>query len=257
MQQQFRVIMTLTVLSMLAVSPLPAATLADRLLASYDAVQTMTCEIRRDTEAGGQRVRFLSRIAYARPDRLNVENVEPLARRIVADGTNFFSYADGDPKGFSRPIARLDKPMLDSLRKLPGTAMDHLFQLSGVAETNLPGTADNPVRRGYATPKVFAVLNLDPSGRLARIEFFTSSTCQTTLGKYDYSDFIEAAPGVWIARMHKGGFSLGKITSRETLRVTALTVNQPIPPAMFIAAPFFRRVEFASTFDAIYDAMAP
>ncbi len=254
---QFHMILILTGLAMLVVPPLRAATLAERLLASYDSVRTLTCEIRRDTEAGGKRVRFLSRIAYARPDQLNVENVEPLARRIVADGTNFFSHAAGDARGFSRPIVRLDQPMLDSLRKLPGAAMDHLFQLRGVAETNLPGTAGFPIRRGYATPKVFAVLNLDSQDRLARIEFFTSSTCQTAVGQYDYSDFIEAAPGAWIPRLHKGAFSLGGLTSRETLRVTALTVNQPIPPGMFVAAPFFPRVEFVSTFDAIYDATNP
>jgi len=76
---RFWLIMLLTGFALGAAPLLSAATLAERLLTSYDAVQTLTCEIRRDTEAGGKRVRFLSRIAYARPDRLNVENVEPVA----------------------------------------------------------------------------------------------------------------------------------------------------------------------------------
>jgi outer membrane lipoprotein-sorting protein len=108
-----------------------AQTLAERLLAQYDAVRSLSCEIRKDVSGAAGTVRTLSRVYYERPDRLNVENFTPVKRRIVCDGTNFFSYVEGDSKGFTRPVAELDEIMLLQLRKIPGTAADHLFRLRG------------------------------------------------------------------------------------------------------------------------------
>ena len=70
----------------------------DRVLKSYDSIQTFSCEIRRDTPLpDGQTLRMLSRVYYQRPDRLHVENFSPVKRRIISDGTVFRSYAEGAP----------------------------------------------------------------------------------------------------------------------------------------------------------------
>ena len=51
----------------------------ERVLKSYDAVQTLSCEIRRDTPLpDGQTLRMLSRVYFQRPDRLHVENSSPV-----------------------------------------------------------------------------------------------------------------------------------------------------------------------------------
>ena len=47
-------------------------TLVDRLLASYDGVQSLQAEIRKDTKAGGMDMRKLSRVYFARPDRVSI-----------------------------------------------------------------------------------------------------------------------------------------------------------------------------------------
>ena len=231
---------------------LRAETVAERLLADYEKVQSVSCEIRRDVESSGRKMYWLSRVYFQRPDRLHADNVAPLPRRIVADGTTFFSYAEGDRKGFSRPIARLDADMLLGLRKIPGTAMDHLLRLRGVAETNLPATADFPVRRGYAAPKTFVVLSLDATQRLSRVEFFAAADQRQKTAQDDYSAVREALPGVWIPCLHKAEFNLGGVESRETTRVNNLAVNQPIPARFFDAALFFKKVEFVDSFDEIY-----
>ena len=67
----------------------PAASVVERLLASYDSVQTVQAEFRRDTEGAGGNGRRLSRVYFKRPDHIHVETVTPPRRRIVADGTNF------------------------------------------------------------------------------------------------------------------------------------------------------------------------
>ena len=253
MNPLLRSIRTAAAIGFLLVGMSDAATLAEQLLQGYEKVRTVTCEIRREIAAEGIRpMRMLSRVYFQRPDLLHVENTSPVPRRIVADGVTFYSYAVGDSKGFSRPVAELDEEMLLSLRKVPGTATEHLLRLRGVAETNLPGTDDFPVRRGYSTPKVFVVLSMDKAGRLARIEFFTGPDLKTQTAQYNYSAFQEPIPGVWFPCLHQAVATLGGAESRETTRVNNLSVNTPIAPSLFVAAPFFKKVRFASSFEDIY-----
>jgi len=229
-----------------------AETVADRLLAGYARIRSVSCEIRREQDAGTNQVTWLSRVYYQRPDRLHVDNPVPPPRRIVvADGTNFFSHVAGDRKGFSRPIAGLNAAMLNGLRKVPGTAMDHLLLLRGLAETNLPATAEFPIRRGYAGPNAFMVLSLDASNRLARVEFFSGPDLARRTVQYDYSAFQEVLPGVWIPCLHKCRVTLGDAVSRETTRVNNLVVDQPIPPKMFDPGLFFKQVEFVDRIEKI------
>jgi hypothetical protein len=230
----------------------PAATLVDRWLADYEKIQSVVCEVRKDSEARGYKVRTLSRVFYERPDRLNVENVTPVPRRIVADGTNFCSYAQGDRKGFMRPVAALDEAMLINLRKVPGSAMEHLLRLRQVPETNLAVSAEFPVRKGYQAPKTFVVVSADTTGRLARIEFFEDATLKHRIAQCTYSQFQEALPGVWLAGLHETVLNAGGVESRETSRYLNLTVNGPVAPSLFNPRLFFKDVEFVASFEEIY-----
>ena len=225
-------------------SSAPAGTLAERILASYEPVRSVTCEIRKDTETSANKIRTLSRVYYQKPDRLHVENVSPLKRRIVADGTSFFSYIDGDPQGFSRPIVKLNEEMLIQLHKVPGTVMDHLMKLKGVTETSMEATPDFPERKGYDTGKLFVVLSMDKLGRLARIEFYATPEMKSKTAQYDYSDFQEVAGGAWIPCLHQAILNNAGVEARETVRVDNLSVNTPIPANLFVAGPFFQGVKF-------------
>jgi hypothetical protein len=233
--------------------PACAETLADRLLAGYERITSVTCEIRKDSESAAGRVRMLSRVHYQRPDCLHVENVTPLPRRIIADGTNLYSYITGDARGFCRPIDRLDDDMRIELRKVPGTAMDHLLRLRGIAETALDPTSEFPVRRGYDTGRAFTVLSLDATGRLARIEFFTASDLQQKRAQYNYSAFQLAADGVWIPCLHQAELDVNGETARETVRVGNLSVDTPIAPSLFLAGPFFKGVKFVDSYEKVYE----
>ena len=122
-------------------------TVLERVLKSYDSIQSLSCEIRRDTPlADGQTLRMLSRVYYQRPDKLHVENFSPVKRRIVSDGSVFRSYTEGAPKGFSRPVAELNDEMLRNLRMVPGSAANLLEVLKGAkprkeGETEAPKSA--------------------------------------------------------------------------------------------------------------------
>ncbi len=229
-----------------------AESVVDQLLTGYESLQSVSCEVRRTTDSASTKVLALSRVFFQKPDKLHVDNVTPLPRRIVADGITFFSYIEGDEKGFSRPVNKLDTDMLISLRKVPATAMDHLLRLRGITETNLPGSLTYPVRKGYDTGKLFAVLSLDQSNRLARMEFFTASNQSQPISRVEYSNFVEATPGIWLPRLHHATHWLGGVETKETVRFDNLSINQPIPQNLFIAANYFKKINFVPTFEQMY-----
>jgi hypothetical protein len=226
-----------------------ADTLVQRLLAGYDRIQTVTCRIRKDTATPNGKVRMLSRVFYRRPDRLHVENTIPGAlsaavRRIVSDGTNIHTHVEGDEEGFLVPVSELDDKMAIELRRVPGTAMDHLLRLRDAPEDKLPATPEFAERKGYRTPRLYAVLSLDAAGRLARVEFFRSAEMKIKSGEYRYSAFEEVLPGVWIPRRHQGRLTEAGTEIEETVRISDLAVNTPIAARMFAPDSFFPGVEF-------------
>ena len=133
-------------LAVMGAGTLRAETVAEQLIAGYERVQSVSCEIRRDMETSARKMRWLSRVYFQRPDRLHVDNSAPLPRRIVADGTNFFSYAEGDRKGFSRPIAQLDTDML--VKKIR-VALNQSGKV--LTSTRNPPITMNLVRRSWST----------------------------------------------------------------------------------------------------------
>lgn len=236
----------------LAATSARAESVVDKLIASYDAVQSVQVEIRRDTAGGGGSMRRLSRVYFKRPDRLHVEAVTQPRRRIVADGTNFYSYIDGDPKGYSLPVSKLEGDWLISLRQVPGTAMDHLLRLRAKPEEPLPATEQFPTRVGIQADPRHVVLSLDAEGRLARIEFFNDANQTQRLATYDYENFQEAAPGVWFALLQKAELTPGSENVSETTRLSNLAVNEPIPDPLFDHTTFFAGVSFTDSLDEIY-----
>ena len=227
-------------------------TVLERVLKPLDAVQSLSCEIRRDTPLpDGQTMRMLSRVYYQRPDKLHVENFSPVKRRIVSDGAVFRSFTEGAPRGFSRPVAELNDAMSRNLRMVPGSAANLLEGLKGVAEVALDPTAEFPVRAGYDNGKSFSVVSLDGQGRLARFEVFGSAAMTDVLTRMDFSAFQEVVPGTWIAGLQQSKITFQGLERTETTRVDNLAANGEIPAALFEAAAFFPDVQFVDSFEKI------
>ncbi len=236
----------------MATGGVQAETVRERVLKPYDSIQRLSCEIRRDMPMpGGETLRMLSRVYYQRPDKLHVENFSPVQRRTVSDGQVFRQYAQGAPKGFSRPVAELNEEMLRNLRMVPGSAANLLGLLADAQEVALEPTAEFPVRAGYDNGKSFAVLSLDAQGRLARFELFSTPAMTDLQTRTDYSAFQEVAPGVWIACLQQSKVTLQGLERTETTRIDNVVANGEIPASLFIADGFFPGVEFVDSFDKI------
>jgi len=222
-------------------------TLAERLIAAHEAIRTVRCDVRRETVVDGKRVNTLSRVWYERPDRLRVETVTPEPRRILVDGTTIYKWVEGHAEGVRIPLDEASEAERLQVRKVPGTAEDYLLRLRGVAEQALPPTDAFPVRRGYESPEPhpFAELALDKDGRLARFSLFSSTAQANRLVQVEFGGWREAKPGLWFPCLQTttAAGPDGK-TIRETLRVSALVVNEPLDPSLFDVAQAARDIQF-------------
>ena len=244
----------LTALSALVLIPAAhAGEEVNRLLKEYSKIETVSCRIRRTVDGEETKIKFLSRIYYTNKDQLHVENLTPVKRRTIADGERLYQYGEGDPKGFSRPIGDLSDAMILSLRKVPGTAMDHLLRLKGMKETPLPKSNPAAKRIGIDTGKQYVVLLFDDHGRLAEVEFYKSAEMKEKTADYTYSDFQEVLPDVWVPFHHSASLTANGNSFSETVRIDRFVVNNPVAESLFIASSFFDKdIDFVDDFAKIY-----
>ena len=239
-----RVIVGIACLGAAAAPGAPSPTLAEKLCSAYEQVETLSCRVRMTGELDGRKATLLSRVYYRRPDRMHVENISPVKRRIISDGSNFYHYVEGMARGFSAPLDKLEGEWAIQQKSVPGSAMEHLLRLKGVPETPLNGTDKYPVRRGYAHEKAFVVLSCDTEGRLARIEFFKSSEMTVKTAQIEYEDFQKVSDTCWLARIQKGGAAFGGNVACGTRRFDNMVVNKSISDSLFDAGAFFKGIEF-------------
>lgn len=241
----------------LAPCPARAGEAVQALLDAYASVPQLTCELRRDIQApDGDTVRFLSRIWFQRPDRLHAENLSPMKRRTVCDGTTLRQYTEGLPRGFARPVSELEGEALTNLRMLPGSNSNWLEPLRDLPETEIPPpSATAGVSRQISIHQpgtAYALLTFDESNRWTRLEMYTSPAMADRLLLAEFSDFAEIHPGVWLARRQNIELSMDGGNRTETVRIDNLSATAPIPDSMFDPAPFFQGVTFTDSFDKMF-----
>lgn len=230
-------------------------TLAEKLCQSYASVETISCRVRKTSAVDGKTATLFSQVYYQRPDRMHVENIAPVQRRIIADGKQFYYHIEGLERGFSCPLNKLESEWRIMQQSVPGSAMEHILRLDGVPEVPLPGSGEFPLRRGYARERVFVVLSCDPTGRLSRIEFFKTPEMKEKTAEITYSDFQKVSDGCWLAGRQEGSASIGGQTVRETRRFDSLIINKPLSAGLFDAAAFFTNVHFVDDFAQLTNAV--
>jgi hypothetical protein len=229
------------------------ATLAQQLCAGYEQIQSVSCEIRKIATSDTITVRMLSRVHYRKPGRIHVDSVAPIKKRIISDGKTLYYHQENAERGFSRPVAKLEEPILSTYRNIPATPMEHLLKLRDLPEADLPGDKDLPVRKGYQAPKVYVVLAADAEGKLVRVEFYASSEMKSKTALYEYSDFHKAGDNCWIPLLHKATMFLpdGK-QATEIRHIDNLFVNKPVADNLFNPDLFFKDLEFVDDFSKTF-----
>ncbi len=228
------------------------AALVERLLAAYDAIETVSCDIRRGWQGPDGRVRMNSRVHWQRPNLMHVDNYSPMRRRYVCTGERLYYHIQGDPRGFSRRVEELDDDWRLRLKVVPGTAMDYLLPLQGIDEIELENSEEGVLRRGYRLTGSYVVLFIDVHQRLVRYEQFSSPEALRPLTAIVFSRFEEVLEGVFIPLLHETTVLLDGEERAETTRVSIVSINKPLAPLLFDPDPYFKDVEFVESFEKVY-----
>lgn len=255
MVERLHLIMLMAAVLGAGVARAAGPTLAEQLCQSYASVETVSCRVRKTSEVDGKTTTLFSQVYYQRPDRMHVENMAPIKRRIIADGKQFYYHIEGMERGFSCPLNKLEGEWRIMQKSVPGSAMEHIQRLEGVPEFSLEGTSEFPLRRGYARERVFVVLSCDPTGRLSRIEFFKTPEMKEKTAEITYSDFQKVSDNCWLAGKQEGTATIGEQTVCETRRFDSLIINKPLTAGLFDAAAFFTNVHFVDDFAKLTNAV--
>lgn len=218
-------------------------TLAEKICSSYTNVNTVSCQVSKVIKAETLSSRLLSRIYYQRPDCLHVENISPLKRRILSDGTNFYSALPEKKKVYTTALTNLPPTMKVMQESIPGSPLEYLLPLQGLPEDILESLPDQPVRRGYQTDKLYIVLATDNSNRLTQIAFYQDNTLKERTALVTYDKFIRVTDNCWLSSFQRLETKLQDSKLDETRHFSNVEVNQPLADGLFNPANFFKEME--------------
>ena len=248
-----------TILTMATTAALTGTTLAgnttiDNIIKQYSKINSVSCVVSRTIAFKELETRLLSRVYYERPNKLHVQQTAPIERRIVCDGTNFFYYIKGDPKGYSQPVDKLSEKQIIELQKIPGSSEDILYRLVDLKPKELPGNEEFPTQLAYSTTNnLNIIIFINDKKLIKKIVFFKDKELTKLTSTYEYSNFIEAIPGVFVPTTHIMTVNIDDKQRTENAKFSHYKANGPIPQSLFNAKPFFEGVEFVDSFKKIYE----
>ncbi len=233
-----------TALARPAVLDAPASNVLAEVSAQYAGVSNLTCTVRREVPVAGRRVSVVSRVAFARGNRMNVETLSPSRRRFVMDGEAVWGKEEDEKAPTRTPIAEVAPNQRANIRSVPGSPEELLAPFAeaesfeDVAEPDAPYVRQVVLRLAKAKAKA-AVVSFDDLGRVVRIEAFADEARTTSLSAFSFSSPLEVLPGVWIFRTQKMETSLEGRPVKATSRFDDIRVNERLPASMFDPKAFF------------------
>ena len=225
---------------------LPPADVLPALHRLYAPVTNLTCSVRRTTSGSlRHNATLISNVAYARGDRLNVETISPIPRRIVIDGANLHARL---PEGSGievTPVADLPPPLLANLRSVPASPEELLAAVAPSSAADLPPVAPAARQIAYGplvpdAPAQLTVLSLDESGLVLSIASYASADRSTLLATTTFSAPTYPLPGIPLyQRQELQTSDAAGVALRTVSRFESIRVNIPLPASLFDPAAFF------------------
>ncbi len=228
-----------------AVFDVSATNVLGAVHAQYAAVSNVSCTVRREVADGkGGKIEVLSRVVWARGDRMNVQVMKPSPRRIIIDGETVQIKGPGDDAPAIYQVTNQTPTQFANLRSVPGSPEELLAPLATLLASDRP--PEPPFSRTivFRDPKLpgadVASLSFDALGRMARLDFFVSSAD----GKPEQSSVFfrapfEVLPDVWLFRRTETEVSVAGRKLRMVSRFDKFEVNGNLPAAIFNPKSFF------------------
>ena len=212
--------------------------------AQYAAVSNVACTVRREMADGkGGKLEVMSRVAWARGDRMNVQVLKPVERRIVIDGETVQIKAAGDPAPAVYQVTNQTATQFANLRSVPGGPEELLAPLFHLLAADVPPKA--PFARTIAFAEAdraddpVATVSFDDLGRVARLDFLAAANGSRTASSVAFRAPFEALPGVWLFRRTETEAVVEGRVFRLVSRFDKFEVNGPLPASLFDPKAFF------------------
>ena len=231
-----------------AVLDAPASNVLAAVHAQYAAVSNLACTVRREVADGkGGKAEVISRVAWARGDRMNVQMLRPVERRTVIDGATVQIKAAADQAPAVYQVTNQTATQFANLRSVPGGPEEMLAPFAGMAAADRP--AKPPLARTVAFSStesddlgvVAAAVSFDDLGRVARIDFFPDGPDDAGHPRSSafFRGAFEALPGVWLFRRVETETTLAGRTIKTVSRFDKFEVNGNLPNSLFDPRAFF------------------
>ncbi len=244
----FVVFATTLVAAMPPVLVVPASNVLATVRAQYATVSNLTCTVRREAADGkGGKVEVMSRVAWARGDRMNVQMLKPMERRIVIDGVTVQIKAAADHAPAVYQVTNQTPSQFANLRSVPGSPEEMLAPFVNLRATDRP--AKPPLARAVAFSStetnghvvVAAAVSFDDLGRVARIDFFPDGPEDADHPRSSafLRGAIEALPGIWLFRRVETESVLSGRNIKTVSRFDKFEVNGDLPDSLFDPKAFF------------------
>ena len=235
-------------LSRPAVLDAPASNVIEAVRAQYVAVSNVTCTVRREIADGtGGKAEVMSRVAWARGDRMNVQMLKPVERRIVIDGVTVQMKAATDNAPAVYQVTNQTPSQFANLRSVPGSPEELLAPFAQMVAADrkvlppLVRTVAFSAHEPNGKSVVAAAVSFDDLGRVAQIDFFPDGPADaehprsTTVFKAPF----EAMPNIWLFRRTETESVLKGRTIRLVSRFDKFEVNGDLPASLFDPKAFF------------------
>lgn len=231
-----------------AVLDVPASNVLAAVREQYAAVSNVSCTVRREVPDGrGGKAESMSRIVWARGDRMNVQMLKPAARRTVIDGETIRIKGPRDEAPAIYHVTNQTPSQVANLRSVPGSPEELLAPLSGLLATS--SGAKPPFARtvtfmdkGPDGTSAFplAAVSFDDLGRVGRIDFPPPpDDADAATSTITFHGAFEALPGVWLFRRVETETNLGGRSLRTVSRFDKFSVNGELPASLFDPKAFF------------------
>lgn len=226
-----------------------ASSVIDAIHRQYQSITNMSCTVRREIDAGqGMSVETMSRVDWARGDRMRVQVLKGGGRRVVIDGTSVFVKHPGEEKPCQYRVEDQMPSQFANLRSVPASPEETLASL--VAMDAAEGEPEAPFARvilfspkkearqdteGVAAPKSSARVYIDSLGRVTKVNIasdaFDGKPASET--NIDFKEPNQVIPGVWLFRRIETVFETEGQRIISTVRFGQIVVNEELPDTIF------------------------
>ena len=231
-----------------AVLDVPVKEVLTAVNGQYAIVSNLTCTVRREAADGnGRKIELISRVAWARGDRMNVQMLKPIERRIVIDGVTVQIKAATDQSPAVFQVTNQTPTQFANLRSVPGSPEEMLAPFADLSAVDRP--AKPPFARTVAFSSkeangrcvVAAAVSFDDLGRVACIDFFPDGPqdAEHPRSSAVFRGAFEALPGVWLFRRVETETTLAGRTIKTVSRFDKFEVNGDLPASLFDPKAFF------------------